>query len=40
MAISEILLVVGVITFELRIYLFSEGLQEKHLVDPLSLSWF
>jgi len=38
MAISGILLVVGVFAFELS-YLFREGLHEKHLYDPLSLSW-
>tara|TARA_Y100001968_G_scaffold95084_1_gene85382 strand:- start:120 stop:329 length:210 start_codon:yes stop_codon:yes gene_type:complete len=39
-AISGILLVSGEIAFELRIYMFSEGLQEKHLYDLLPLSWF
>jgi len=37
MAISGILLVVGVFTFELS-YLFREG-SWKHLYDPLSLGW-
>jgi len=30
---------VGVFAFELRNYLFGENLHEKHLYDPLSLSW-